>query len=235
MADVEGVRLSRCGHGAWIADRELVFSKGTRLPIRMVVLETTPGSLSLYSPVALDEGTLEAVDGLGEVRHIVVPNRFHTLFASAAADHYPHASLLVPATIESELRASYGARVETVDSRRSLSPDCEIFPVTLRSGMEELVVYHDGAELLVVADMLLNIQQGGFLLRWLLKLNGAWRRPAQSRLQRLLMMRDRQRLALFYRWAMAKPFSVISMSHGQTISDEAREVFYQLFHGYAEG
>lgn len=235
MVEVEGVRLIRCGDGAWLADRELLLAKGTRLPIRMVVLESTPGNLSLYSPVALDEGTLEAIAGLGEVRHIVIPNRFHTLFASAAADLYPHASLLVPTTIDADLRASFGDRVETVDSNRKLGPGCEIVPVTVRSGMEELVVYHDDAELLVVADMLLNVQQGTRLLRWLLALNGAWRKPAQSRLQRIFVMRNHHHLALFYRWAMSKPFSVISMSHGQTISHEAREVLYQLFHGYAEG
>ena len=46
-------------------------------------------------------------------------------------------------------------------------------------------------------------------------------------------MKDRDSLGEFYRWAMAKPFSRISMAHGQLITTGAREVFYQLFHQYA--
>jgi hypothetical protein len=32
--------------------------------------------------------------------------------------------------------------------------------------------------------------------------------------------------------ALTKPFTQIFMSHGQIIDDQAREVFYQLFHRY---
>ena len=66
----------------------------------------------------------------------------------------------------------------------------------------------------------------------MLKLNGLWRRPAQSRLQRLLIMRDRNSLQQFYRWALGKPLSTISLSHGQLITQDARETFYQLFRRY---
>jgi hypothetical protein len=228
QAPVSGARLSRIGPGAWVADRELVFGRNTRLPLRMVVLAHEPRSLTLYSPVALDPGTLEALSGLGTVTRIVVPNRFHTLFAGRALDAYPQAVLLVPPT-SAGLEDRFSRRAQRVVDTVKLGEGTELRSVVLRPGLEELVIYHDPAELLVLCDLLLNLHGGTGLQRLGYRLNGVWRRPARSRLQRLLLLKDRQSLAAFYRWAMAKPFSQISMAHGQLITSGARECFYQLF------
>jgi len=231
QAVVDGARLSRCGPGTWVADRELVYSGGNRLPIRMVVFEDTPGEISLYSPVRLDEGTLEALAGLGEVRRVIVPNRFHTLFVAGAMDAFPEARLLVPET-DAGLGERFPRRVQRITAVTSLGEQVEIKPVRLRSGLEELVIYNDASELLTVSDLLFNLHQASGMQRWFYVLNGVWQRPALSRVQRLMIIRDLSSVADFYRWAMSKPFSQISMSHGLLIGDQARETFYQLFHRY---
>jgi hypothetical protein len=233
QAPVDGTRLRLAGPGAWFADRELVYPGGARLPVRMVVFEDPVGELTLYSPVDLDGGTVEALAGIGTVRRIVAPNRFHSLFVGRAMETYPDARLLVPAA-DNGLAERHGPRVEIVRTVYSLGRAGEIFPVSLRPGLIELVVYADRSELLSVADLLFNLHQAMAWQRWIYRLDGVWRRPAVSRLQRLVLLRDAHGLAAFYRWAMAKPFSRISMAHGLVISTRAREIFYQLFHRYAE-
>lgn len=230
QAPVSGARLSRIGQGAWVADRELVYGRGTRLPLRMVVLAHQPRSLTLYSPVAMDPQTLEALSGLGVVTRIVVPNRFHTLFAGRALDAFPEAVLLVPAS-NAGLGDRFAHRSQTVCEPIRLGEGTELRPVVLRDGLEELVIYHDPAELLVVCDLLFNLHSGSTTQQLAYRLNGIWRRPALSRLQRLLLLRNRREIARFYRWAMARPFAQISMAHGLLISTRARECFYQLFGG----
>jgi hypothetical protein len=93
----------------------------------------------------------------------------------------------------------------------------------------ELVLYHDVSETLVVSDLLFNVTVAEPRLKWWLKLNGAWGRPGQTRMRRLLHLRDARALAEFYQWAMARPFQQISVSHGGIIRDGAREIVYRLF------
>ena len=214
METVEGARLTLLGPNAWVADRELIYSRRNRLPLRMVVLRDSAGSLNLYSPVALDEGTIEALAGLGEVRRIIVPNRFHTLFVGRAMDVYPQAQLLLPAA-NSGLTERFPRRAEILVATQTLDALTEIVPVRLRPGLDELVLYDDVAELLVLGDLLFNLPS------------------AQSRLRRLLLHKDTSSLNRFYRWAMSKPFSQISMAHGPLVSAHARETFYQLFHPHS--
>ncbi|MGE0623092.1 MAG: hypothetical protein AB7I04_11400 [Pseudomonadales bacterium] len=234
QAPVSGSRLARVGQGAWVADRELVYGRGTRLPVRMVVVAHAPRSLTLYSPVALDPGTLEALSGLGTVTRIVAPNRFHTLFVPRALDAFPEAVLLVPPT-SAGLEERFAHRAQRIVETVRLGEGTELKPVVLRAGLEELVLYHDPAELLVLCDLLFNLHGGSRVQQLGYRLNGIWGRPALSRLQRLLLLKDRQSLGSFYRWAMAKPFGQISMAHGQMITTGAREVFYQLFGARAHG
>jgi hypothetical protein len=226
-----GARLTACGPGTWVADRELTYAGGSRLPIRMLVVEDPARELNLYSPVALDEGTIEALAGLGEVRRIIVPNRFHTLFVDDAMASYPSAELLLPETCAG-LDGLYGTRVRKIHEATTIGSDTEIVAVTLRRGLVELVVYNDAAELLAVTDLLFNLHHAEGVQRWLLMLNGVWRKPAMSRLQRFLLVKDRQSLGAFYRWAMSRPFSQISMAHGLLVTEGARETFYQLFHRF---
>jgi hypothetical protein len=211
-----GARLTACGPGTWVADRELTYAGGSRLPIRMLVVEDPARELNLYSPVALDEGTIEALAGLGEVRRIIVPNRFHTLFVDDAMASYPSAELLLPETCAG-LDGLYGTRVRKIHEATTIGSDTEIVAVTLRRGLVELVVYNDAAELLAVTDLLFNLHHAEGVQRWL---------------QRFLLVKDRQSLGAFYRWAMSRPFSQISMAHGLLVTEGARETFYQLFHRF---
>ena len=211
MEAVAGARLTFVGPDAWVADRKLIYSRRDHLPLRMVVLRDLAGGLSLYSPVALDEGTIEALAGLGEVRRIIVPNSFHTLFTGRAMDVYPEAELMLPAA-DAGLAARFPRRAHNLLAAQSLDALTEIVPVRLRSGFDELVIYHDAAELLVLGDLFFNL------------------RSVQSRLRRLLLHKDALSLRRFYRWAMSKPFSQISMAHGPLVTVGARETFYQLFH-----
>lgn len=226
LAGVDGVRLRNCGQGAWVADRELRLGGGVVLPIRMVLLETEVGRLICYSPVALDSATVEAIAGLGQVDVIVVPNRSHTLFLAAARRQFPAAKVIVPPT-HGDISGSQPAAIVS-----SLGTATEMFVLQTRPGFEELVLYHDKSETLVVADLFFNLPRASGLLGLLLKLNGLWNRPGQGHLQKMLIARQRTQMRVFYRWALTKPFTQLCMSHGRIVDDEARETFYQLFHRY---
>lgn len=225
-----GARLGLLGREAWYADRELRYPGGYSLPVRMVVLRCAEGELTLYSPVELDESTREALAGLGPVSTIIVPNRFHTLSVEQAMDVYPQATLLLPQA-NGNLAERFPHRSRVVGELEHLNPGTEIMPVRLREGLDELVIYHDPSECLILGDLLFNLRQVSSVPgRWFERLNGIGQQPGQSRLQKLLLLKDMPSLRRFYHWALSRPFSQISMAHGHLITLDAREVFYQKFH-----
>ncbi len=216
---VVGARLRAIGNQIWVADRELQMTGGVRFPFRMVVMGDGGGNLLCYSPVALDNETAEALDGLGRVRWIVAPNRYHRSFTAGCISRYPEAEVMgflpppqdgftPPADVPFE--------------------GCEVMTVTLRSGFAEIVAYHDLSETLVLSDLLFNVHSGNRPLEAFMRINGAWQQTGQTRLQRWLLMRDPDGLAAFRRWALSRPFVQISMAHGQVVREEARECLYRL-------
>jgi len=95
--------------GLWTADGQAdkaipKFLQKYDFSTRMTVIRLTDGGLFLHSPIRLDGGLRAApirldgglraeLDGLGEVRAIVAPNKFHHLFAGDACAAYPKAKL----------------------------------------------------------------------------------------------------------------------------------------------
>jgi hypothetical protein len=226
IVPVDGSRLTGLGPGIWAADRELILAAGIRVPVRMVVIRTDGRRLLCYSPVSLDEPTVEALAGLGEVRWLICPNRSHGLFLEEAAARYPAAAVI------GCHHAALPGGSRRLDGSGILAGDLEYFTAAPGPRFSEIALYHDPSETLVLADLVLNFQLGERRLRWLLRLNGAWGRPAHSRLQRWLVFRRPADLADFYHWAMARPFRQIAVCHGPVIREQAREWLYRLFVPY---
>jgi len=222
MAPVDGARLTRIGQEIWSADRELMLAAAYRLPVRMVVLRAPGRRLLCYSPVRIDPETLEALQGLGEVGWLAVPNRLHTTFLPEAREAFPGAEVIGCAD---EACVS----TEGLQGAHGLGGFVDCHVVRGYRGFRELVLYHDASETLVLSDLMVNFTAGEPWLEWWLKLNGAWGRPSQTRLRKLRLVHDPLALDGLYRWAMARPFRQISLSHGGIIREDAREIFYQHF------
>jgi hypothetical protein len=222
---VDAVRLQQCGHRAWSADRSLVMPGGLIMPLRMLVLGNARRDLLCYSPIEVDAQTAEALRALGTVRWLVAPNRHHRSFVASMLEAFPNAQLWSPVESQEQLRAD--------PPPQEWRGWCEPYVVRASTGFSEAVLFHGESGTLVMSDLAMNIHTGSAGLRRLMKLNGAWRRFAPTRMQMALVMRDTEALGLFYRWAMSRPFTQISVSHGQLLTSGAREQFYQAFHRFA--
>ena len=89
--------------GLWVAERAhryLGFEVGTR----MTVIRLGDGSLFVHSPVLLDEETRAELDGLGAVRHVVAPNRFHHMYVAEYSKKYPDAKIYCAPGLETKRR-----------------------------------------------------------------------------------------------------------------------------------
>jgi hypothetical protein len=87
----------------WTRERPVWFG-GVRLRSRTTVVRLEGGALWVHSPCAPADDVCAALDALGEVRWIVVPNRFHHLETPATAARYPKAHVVGPKSAHSRNR-----------------------------------------------------------------------------------------------------------------------------------
>ena len=79
----------------WVSERPVWFG-GVRLRARSTVLRLADGGLLVHSAPEPTEELCAALRALGELRWIVVPNRFHHLGARATAARFPSAKIAWP-------------------------------------------------------------------------------------------------------------------------------------------
>jgi hypothetical protein len=88
--------LEEFGPNLYMADGPTVSFYGFPYPTRMAIAKLSDNSAWVWSPIALSEGLAGAVDAIGQVGHIVSPNKLHHLFIGEWAKRWPAARLYAP-------------------------------------------------------------------------------------------------------------------------------------------
>ena len=152
---------------------------------RMTVIQLADGGLFVHSPVCLDEPLKEALNTLGEVKHVVSPNYEHVKYAKMWSEQYPDAYMWAcPGMMEKEPQVRwtgeipYGIRptnyktnpisdyekavdknIENMwdwDEIQPLHIDCEVNPFTGKPFFNEVVFYHKPSKTLLTTDVYWN-------------------------------------------------------------------------------
>lgn len=89
-------RLQALAEDLWMAEGPVVDFYGFPYPTRSVVIRLPSGGLWVWSPVPLDEELQVAVKALGEVTHLVSPNKLHHLGLDDWHAAWPEAALWGP-------------------------------------------------------------------------------------------------------------------------------------------
>jgi hypothetical protein len=88
--------------------------------------------------------------------------------------------------------------------------------------MSEHVFFHDRSGSLIVTDLMFNVQRcQSSLMSVLLRLAGAYRKTAQSRVWRLLV-KDRAAAAKSVSKVLSWDFQRVVVAHGDVVSEDAR-------------
>ena len=66
--------------GLWLAEGEIVSFYGFPYSTRSVVVRLAEGHVWVWSPIRLTDGLRREVDRLGQVAHLVSPNKLHHLY-----------------------------------------------------------------------------------------------------------------------------------------------------------
>jgi hypothetical protein len=197
---------------------------GTAMPLdrNMVVWRRPGGGLWLHSVVALDAAGMSALDALGPVEFIVVPNAMHRLDCGVYAERYPAARVVAPEAA----RAAVAEKVRVDGGAEELAAEMGLTVHTPRGTVPGEVAYEIpvvGGRALVVADLLFNIVQRppgltGLVLRYVTNSVG----PAHvSRVFRWLVLRDE---AAYADWVASladiPDVRVMTVGHGEPITGD---------------
>jgi hypothetical protein len=155
MRTVQGVFEVVVPDSIWVTERPVWFS-GVRMRARTTVVRLAGDALWVHSPCAPTDEVCAALDALGEVRWIVVPNRFHHLQTPATAARYPNALVVGPKSAESrnsKVRLSMGA-----DDPEYVRTTPELASIQLGGVpfLDETVFFHRASGSLIAADLLIS-------------------------------------------------------------------------------
>ena len=146
--------LQEFGPAIYLADGPSVSFYGFPYPTRMAVVRLSDGTLWIWSPVALTDELSAAVAALGDVRHIVSPNKIHHLFLGEWVERWSEARVYAPpglakrkpdirfdAELADEPDPAWAADVDQVIFRGSFA-------------MEEVVFFHRASQTAIVCDLI---------------------------------------------------------------------------------
>lgn len=219
-------QLRAIGKDIWGQDTELALPGGGRMPSRATIVRLASGALVVHSPLAIDDELARELDALGEVRWLIAPSCIHWMFVKAATVRYPRARVLAADGLGKKLVGRHAVPFERLPAHgriEALGDELRVQRVEGAPRLNEHVFFHVGSGSLLVADLMFNVSwSSSFMTRLVLRLAGAYAKPAQSRAWRFFV-KDRGLAAESAAGILAWDFDRIVVAHGDVIEERARE------------
>ncbi|MEM7139239.1 MAG: DUF4336 domain-containing protein [Myxococcota bacterium] len=222
--------LEPFGERIWIADGPRVRMLTIPFSTRMTIVELSPGTLWVHSPVELAPEAQREVDALGAVAHIVAPNKIHSLGVEPWKERHPSAEVWVsPGFLERHSDAPvdhvlgseappWGDQIETHCFSGS-----DLF--------DEVVFFHKPSRTLVLTDLIQRHDPNEESAFWRLVKGGVGVLGSAGGTARDLRLAFKDRAAAresveaILRW----DFDRVVVAHGMCVTEEARAVVVQAF------
>lgn len=201
---------------------DIALMPGVRLPARSTAVRGADGTVALISPGPMNAEDLDSLARFGSVSDLIAPSQLHHLYFKKAAAALPSARKIAPRAL--------------LEKRKDLVFDefLEDHP-TLAGGL--LAIAADGApkaaewlffqaddRTLVVTDFMMNVHAArGWLTPLIMRMTGAWKQPAQTRVFRALVT-DREAARRTARVLFELDIERIIMAHGEIIEHDGAAV-----------
>lgn len=197
---------------------------------QLVVVRLPSGGVWIHSPIPWTAALRSEVAAIGDIRHVIGPNRFHDECLREFQAEYPNASFHAAPGL-AELRRD----VRFVDTPLTDSPHpdwADVLDQHLVKGMprlNEVIFLHRPSRTLILADLAFNFgPDTHWLLALIMKMNGAFGRLSPSRFTKSLM-KDRIAVRASIDEILRWDFDRVIVGHGDNIASHGRDVFRDSF------
>ncbi|WP_428265296.1 DUF4336 domain-containing protein [Haliangium sp.] len=210
------------GDQIWVCERPVKFL-GSWLRSRSLVVKLASGGLWVHSPPAPTDELRAALDDLGPVEWLVVPNRFHHLEMPRFAEAYPDATVIGPASVV-ERNAALRLDADIADPMvAERVPEIQAMPLTGMPFLDETLFFHRPTGTLIGADVALcATHQDHWTWRIPARLMGVYGRIKVSPDVRF-RKRDRDALARSLEAILALPIEQLALAHTDLIRERPAE------------
>jgi hypothetical protein len=212
----------------WVAEQPLKYF-GLEVGTRMTVIRLSSNKLMVISPIKMDNSTINALNQLGEVSYIIVPNLYHHLFVADFKQYYPHAKLCAVSGLE---RKRPDLQIEQIISDRSiyqidgveyvLVEGFNTFDMKGYSPLNECVCFHATSQTLIVTDIVFHFdEQSSPKTKLIAKMLGAYKQLRPSLLEKFATQ-DKIKVKRSIQQLLTWNFERIIMAHGSIIEQDAK-------------
>ena len=206
--------------GVWL-DTAPVRFLGLRLTATMAVLRLGGRDLLVYSPLRLTPERRAAVEALGRVAHLYVPNLHHASWVGEWAAAFPAARVHAPAALKEKRRDLRVDRLHGDGPEPAFSGFIEEIRIQgCRLG--ETALFYRPASTLLVANLAHNVGRPthGWTALYT-RMMGFHDRVALSRALRWTAFSDRRVARLSVDELLSLPFDRLVVGHGEAITTGA--------------
>lgn len=206
---------------------EIIHFFGVPLPHRMVVIRLKNGSLLVHSPTRCHAATRSALKELGELAHVVAPNRMHDLFLEDYAEAYPAARFWIPPGTEKYFRALRNK--EELGDENAQAPWADELEFVFAEGvprLNECIFYHRASRSVVFADLFFKIdREHPAFIRLAARLGGFYGKLGMPHDIRWFLLRNKSAFKRSMEQVGEWPFENVLLGHGSNVMGEGKAAF----------
>jgi hypothetical protein len=214
--------------GLWVAERPQGFL-GTQIGTRMTVIRLPDGGLFVHSPVPLGWQTRHELDGMGTVKAVVAPNRFHHLYVRDFVDQFPNVPTFAAPGLQ-EKRSDLRFRAVLSDAPDPIW-EGSIDQVVFRAMplINEVIFCHKATRTLLLTDLAFNVHTtASRLTRLVLQLDGIFAKFGVGKLEKRFI-RDHSVARRCIDQVLAWDFDRIILAHGKIVDTGGKEMMREAF------
>ena len=157
------VVLESAGKAIWVVEGPEVPFLGLMVGTRMTVVRLGE-ELWIHSPVSISTETGAELEGMGKIRYVIAPNKYHHVFLSEWQSKYPEAELYAAPGLKSKRQdISFDGELRSsgkYDWSESI-PHTIFGPSRL---FDEVVFFHRPSRTLVLTDLIINTKTDEYSL-----------------------------------------------------------------------
>ena len=197
---------------------------------RMTVIRLSSGDLFLHSPVLLNKDLANELDGIGVVKYLVAPNKFHHIHIGEYLSVYPDAEVwAAPGLLKKRKDINFHGELGVTNPLKwGEEIECVLFEGV--PFLNEVVFYHTESRTILFSDLIFNVSDdekiGVKIFAWL---DGVYGRPNVNRLIRWFMIRDREKARDSVQKILSWDFDRVSITHRDIIETGGKVIVSRAF------
>ena len=213
----------------WTSWRPLRFY-GIEMGTRMTVCRLSDGSLFVHSPIAPDDALVAALGALGQVEHIVAPNKLHHLYFADFAARFPDARTYASPDLPARRPDLHFEVVLGEEARPGWSHDLDQCAVHGNFFVDEIVFLHRASGTLILTDLCEEgSEEWPLFSRLAARIGGIYRKHGPPRDMKWNLRRDKPALRRAVEKILSWDFDRMILSHGRLVESGARQRFERAY------